>query len=83
MSDKEFKLKRKVVEALNSLCEQDVFDIEENVNAINSFFDNLSSDENKGLVPLSKQKNLDDLVDEYGETTIFVTLVNKMLKDTK
>ena len=83
MSDKEFKLKLKVVDALNSLCEQDVFNIEENVNAINSFFDNLSSDENKGLVPLSKQKNLDDLVDEYGETTIFVTLVNKMLKDTK
>ena len=27
-----------------------------------------------------KQKNLDDLVDEYGETTIFVALVNKMMK---
>ena len=83
MSAKEFKLKQKVVDALNSMCEQDVFDIEENVNAINSFFYNLSSDENKCLVPLSKQEYLDDLVDEFGETTIFVALVNKMLKDTK
>lgn len=80
MSAKEYKLKQKVVDALNSLCEQDVFDIEENVSAITNFFDNISEDENRGLVPLSKQKNLDALVDEYGETTIFVTLVNKMLK---
>ena len=80
MSAKEYKLKQKVVDALNNLCEQDVFDIEENVNAITNFFDNLGEEKNKGLVSLSKQKNLDVLVDEYGETTIFVALVNKMMK---
>lgn len=80
MSAMDYKLKQKVVEALNTLCEQDVFDIEENVNAITNFFDNIGENENRGLVQLSKQKTLDDLVDEYGETTIFVVLVNKMMK---
>lgn len=80
MSAMDYKLKQKVVEALNTLCEEDVFDIEENVNAITNFFDNIGENENKGLVPLSKQKTLDDLVSQYGETTIFVVLVNKMMK---
>lgn len=80
MSAMDYKLKQKVVEALNTLCEEDVFDIEENVNAITNFFDNIGENENKSLVPLSKQKTLDDLVSQYGETTIFVVLVNKMMK---
>ena len=80
MSAMDYKLKQKVVEALNTLCEEDVFDIEENVNAITNFFDNIREDGNRGLVQLSKQKTLDDLVSEYGETTIFVVLVNKMMK---
>lgn len=80
MSAMDYKLKQKVVNALNTLCEEDVFDIEENVNAITNFFDNIREDGNRGLVQLSKQKTLDDLVSEYGETTIFVVLVNKMMK---
>lgn len=80
MSAMDYKLKQKVVNALNTLCEEDVFDIEENVNAITNFFDNIREDGNRGLVQLSKQKTLDDLVSQYGETTIFVVLVNKMMK---
>ncbi len=69
------KHKMKAVEALKTLCEDDVLD---STKAIETLFE--GADTNRGLVTASQQKVLDDLVDKYGELAVFSTIVSKMTK---
>lgn len=72
------KHKMKAVEALKTLCEEDVVSVLDSTKAIEDLFDNI--DTNKGLVPASQHKVLDDLVDKYGELVVFSVIVSKMNK---
>ena len=72
------KHKMKAVEALKTLCEDDVLVILDSTKAIENLFEDV--DTNKGLVPASQHKVLDDLVDKYGEIVVFSTIVSKMTK---
>ena len=72
------KHKIKVVEALKTLCEDDVLVILDSTKAIVNLFEDI--DTNKGLVPASQHKVLEDLVDKYGEPVVFSAIVSKMAK---
>ena len=75
MSD--YQLKLKVVDALNTLSEQDVVSNVETTNAINTFFD--ETEKNRGLVKITQHKVLDELVAKYGELVVYSSIVNKIL----
>lgn len=70
----------KAVEALKTLCEDDVLVILNSTKAIENLFVDDVVDTNKGLVPASQHKVLDDLVDKYGELVVFSAIVSKMAK---
>ena len=72
------KHKMKAVEALKTLCEDDVLVILDSTKAIENLFEDV--DTNKGLVPASQQQILDDLVDKYGELVVFRAILSKMAK---
>ena len=72
------KHKMKAVEALKTLCEDDVLVILNSTKAIENLF--VDVDTNKGLVPASQHKVLDDLFDKYGEIVVLYTIVCKMDK---
>ena len=72
------KHKMKAVEALKTLCEDDVLVILDSKKAIGNLFEDV--DTNKGLVPAIQQKVIDDLVDKYGELVVLYTIVSKMTK---
>ena len=72
------KHKMKAVEALKTLCEDDVLVILDSTKAIGNLFEDV--DTNKGLVPASQQQILDDLVDKYGELVVFRAILSKMAK---
>ena len=68
----------KAVEALKTLCEDDVLVILDSTKATKNLF--VDVDTNKGLVPAGQHKVLDDLVDKYGTHAVFSTIVSKMTK---
>lgn len=72
------KHKMKVVEALKTLCEDDVLITLDSTKAIENLFEDV--DTNKGLVPASQQKVLDDLVDKYGELVVLTAILSKVAK---
>ncbi len=72
------KHKMKAVEALKTLCEDDVLVILDSTKAIENLFEDV--DTNKGLVPASQHKVLDDLVYKYGELVVFSAILSKMAK---
>lgn len=72
------KHKMKAVEALKTLCEDDVLVILDSKKAIGNLFEDV--DTNKGLVPASQQQVLDDLVDKYGELVVLTAILSKMAK---
>ena len=72
------KHKMKAVEALKTLCEDDVLVILDSTKAIGNLFEDV--DTNKGLVTASQHKVIDNLVDKYGEPAVFYTIVSKMTK---
>ena len=74
---KDYQLKLKVVDALNTLSEQDVVANVETTNAINTFFED--TEKNCGLVNITQHKVLDELVDKYGELVVYSSIVNKIL----
>lgn len=72
-------LKKRVVDVLNNLTEGDVDLILEYTQAINDFFED-ETGANKDLVSATQHHNFDELVDKYGESVIYATLVNKLNK---
>ena len=74
---KDYQLKLKVVDAINTLSEQDVVANVETTNAINTFFED--TEKNRGLVNIKQYKVLDELVDKYGELVVYSSIVNKIL----
>ena len=72
------KHKMKAVEALKTLCEDDVLVILDSTKAILNLFEDV--DTNKGLVTASQHKVIDNLVDKYGEPAVFYTIISKMTK---
>ena len=72
------KHKMKAVEALKTLCEDDVLVILDITKAIENLFEDV--DTNKGIVPASQHKVLDDLVYKYGEIVVFSAILSKMAK---
>ena len=68
----------KAVEALKTLCEDDVLVILDSKKAIGNLFEDV--DTNKGLVPASQHKVLDDLVYKYGELVVLSAILSKMAK---
>ena len=72
------KHKMKAVEALKTLCEDDVLVILDSKKAIGNLFEDV--DTNNGLVPASQQQVLDDLVDKYGEPVVLTAILSKMAK---
>ena len=72
------KHKMKAVEALKTLCEDDVLVILDSTKAILNLFEDV--DTNKGLVTASQHKVIDNLVDKYGELVVYRTILSKMAK---
>lgn len=74
---KDYQLKLKVADALNTLSEQDVVANVQTTNAINTFFED--TENNRGLVRITQHKVLDELIDKYGELVVYSSIVNKIL----
>lgn len=72
------KHKMKVVEALKTLCEDDVLITLDSTKAIENLFEDV--DTNKGLFPASQHKVLDDLVNKYGELVVLTAILSKVAK---
>lgn len=72
------KHKMKAVEALKTLCEDDILSILDSTKAIEDLFDNVST--TKDLIPADQIEVIDELLNKYREYIVFSAIVSKMNK---